>query len=223
MIRNLILAALTVFVTCGLLVSSASSQRGGGFASRGGGARGFHPGGGRFHSGFYLPWLLPDDGDFAYASDYPAQPTFIVMQPPAPQPERVQPPTPLLIELRGDRYVQVSGDGSSGTETLGSATAAQPPLRARPANTPGTTAHPPMPDQEAPAVLVFRDGHREEVSAYTIVDGVLYANGNYYTDGSWNRKVALSSLNLPETLASNQTRGVRFQLPTSPNEVIVRP
>jgi hypothetical protein len=222
MIRNTTFAALTLFMMCGLLLSSASGQRGGGFAPRGAVARGFHSGSGRFHSGFYLPWFLPDDGDFAYAS-YPAQPTFIVMQPPDVQSEHVQPPTPLLIELQGDRYVRVIGDAASGTETLDGTTAGQPPRKTLPANTPGTTAHAPTSEQEAPAVLVFRDGHREEVSAYTIVDGILYANGNYYTDGSWNRKVALSSLNLPETLASNQTRGVRFRLPMSPNEVIVRP
>jgi hypothetical protein len=65
MMRNVTLAALTLLVVWGLLLSSASGQRGGGFAPRGAGAQGFHPGGGRFHSGFYLPWFLPDDGDFA--------------------------------------------------------------------------------------------------------------------------------------------------------------
>jgi len=72
-------------------------------------------------------------------------------------------------------------------------------------------------------VLVFRDGHREEVSDYTIADGVLYARGDYYRDGAWNRKIELKSLNLPETIHSNDARGVHVQLPTSPNEVITRP
>ncbi len=74
-----------------------------------------------------------------------------------------------------------------------------------------------------PAVLVFRDGHREEVSEYTIADGALYTRTDYYTAGSWNRQIELSALNLPDTVKSNQSRGVRFQLPSSPNEVIVRP
>ena len=74
-----------------------------------------------------------------------------------------------------------------------------------------------------PAILIFRDGHREEVSEYTIADGSLYTRADYYTNGSWNRKIELSSLNLSETVRSNQSRGVRFQLPSFPNEVIVRP
>ena len=70
---------------------------------------------------------------------------------------------------------------------------------------------------------MFRDGHREEVSDYTIADGNLYTHDDYYTNGSWNRKIELSSLNLLETVRSNQSRNVRFRLPSSPNEVIVRP
>ena len=80
-----------------------------------------------------------------------------------------------------------------------------------------TTPEPP------PAILIFRDGHREETSAYTISNGVLYTGSDFYTNGSWTRKIELSSLDLPETLKSNQSRGVRFQLPSFPNEVIVRP
>jgi hypothetical protein len=78
-------------------------------------------------------------------------------------------------------------------------------------------------NESAPAVLVFRDGHREEVSNYTIADGILYTAGDPYTGGSWNKKIELSSLNLPETVKSNHLRGVRFHLPSAPNEVVVRP
>ena len=75
----------------------------------------------------------------------------------------------------------------------------------------------------ASALLVFRDGHREEVSDYTIAQGILHASSDYYTNGSWNKKIELSSLNLPETIKSNQSRGLRFQLPSAPNEVVVGP
>ena len=74
-----------------------------------------------------------------------------------------------------------------------------------------------------PVVLVFRDGHREQVSTYTIADGILYTSGDYYTNGSWNKKIELSSLNIPETVSSNRSQGVNFQLPSAPNEVMVRP
>ena len=72
-------------------------------------------------------------------------------------------------------------------------------------------------------MLIFRDGHRQEVSSYTIADGILYASSDYATTGVWNEKVELSALDVPETFASNSSRGVRFQLPSAPNEVIVGP
>jgi hypothetical protein len=74
-----------------------------------------------------------------------------------------------------------------------------------------------------PATLIFRDGHSEEVRDYTIADGILYARGDYYSDGYWNKKIGLTALNIPETLQANATRNVKFVLPSSPNEVITRP
>jgi hypothetical protein len=142
----------------------------------------------------------------------PAPPTIIVMQPapPAdPEPARA-PAQPLLIELRGDRYVRISGEDSSGAQMID-----QPAVSER---TPESVGRVP-----SRAVLVFRDGRSEEVTDYTIADGILYARGNYYTDGSWNRKIEVSSLNLPETIRANHSRGVKFQLPAFSNEVIVGP
>jgi hypothetical protein len=77
--------------------------------------------------------------------------------------------------------------------------------------------------QSVSAVLVYRDGHRQETSSYTIADGILYASADYATTGAWNQKIALSSLNVPETVATNSSRGLHFQLPAAPNEVIVGP
>jgi len=120
-----------------------------------------------------------------------------------------------MIELQGDRYVQVSGDQSSQAQMVdsysGSQSSAQP--RSSPRSQPPPSA----------AVLVFRDGHRQEVSAYTIADGVLYASADYATTGMWNQSIELASLNVPETVATNSSRGLRFQLPSAPNEVIVGP
>jgi hypothetical protein len=73
------------------------------------------------------------------------------------------------------------------------------------------------------AILIFRDGHSEEVHDYTIADGSLYARGDYYTDGYWNKKIDLSALNLTATVQTNSTRNVKFVVPSSPNEVITRP
>lgn len=73
------------------------------------------------------------------------------------------------------------------------------------------------------AILIFRDGHSEEVHDYTIADGSLYARGDFYTDGYWNKKIDLSALNLAATTQTNSARNVKFVLPSSPNEVITRP
>ena len=168
---------------------------------------------------FPLAFSDPFYADYLSSTGYPAasQPPMIILQSPqarAPEPERFAPPAqPLMIELQGDRYVRVSGPESSGAEMIDR----MPEL---PSSAPiHAVATPELP----PAVLVFRDGHREEASEYTIADGALYTRTDYYTTGSWNRKIELSSLNLPETVKSNQSRGVKFQLPSSPNEVIVRP
>jgi hypothetical protein len=139
--------------------------------------------------------------------------------PPAPASQ------PLLIELQGGRYVRLnSGDVSENPRDD------REPIRviasASPAPAHPTTSaqnHVPVTRELPPVVLIFHDGHSEEVRDYTIVSGVIYARGDYYTDGYWNKKIELTTLNLPETLKSNQARGVNFILPNAPNEVVTRP
>jgi hypothetical protein len=126
---------------------------------------------------------------------------------------------PLLIELQNGRYVRVHSPASNDDPRLQNVA----PDRAE-----ANSAHPPLIAKASPeplpsAVLIFRDGHREEVRDYTIADGALYARGDYYTDGYWNKKIDLAKLNLPETLEANASRNVKFVLPSSPNEVITRP
>ena len=165
----------------------------------------------------YYPIPFADSLYTDYAAyPAPAQPFVIVMQPqsPAATPDPPRPPQPLMIELQGDRYVQISGDEASSSQMLDHMTAAQPNHAAA-----TITPNP----QPAATVLIFRDGHRQEVSAYTIADNTLYAAADYYNSGAWNQTIALSSLNLQETIAANQSRGVRFRLPSAPNEVIVGP
>jgi hypothetical protein len=209
---------------------------------------GFNRGGlnrsGLFRSSFYsLPLYDPLYADYLSSTGYPvaSQPPLIILQsppPPAPALDRSAPPSPsqpLMIELQGDRYIRVSGPETSGAETemIGPESIGRDTTRPdliypdlidrrvdrKTASAAHTAAVPELP----PAVLVFRDGHHEEASEYTIADGILYARADPYAGGSWNRKIELSSLNLPETISANQSRGLRFQIPQSPNEVIVRP
>lgn len=187
-----------------------------------------------FHSGFngfghgrgvpfypglgYYDSLYPDSLYTDYLQPEPAQPPqVVVVQPSAPaRPvEATAPAQPLLIELRGDSYVQVSGDHDTKSQTI------------TPESTPAKIQKPQTQTiaevQAQPATLVFRDGHQEEISNYTISNGVLYASADFYAAGSWNREIRITSLNLPQTIATNQSRGVPFHLPTAPNEVVVGP
>jgi hypothetical protein len=159
----------------------------------------------------------------------PSQPSVIILQPaPAAAPiavPPVPPAQPLMIELQGGRYVRVSGEESSTAEMKRIDSGTTNPTPAKTHLNKAITSEPlsPAAHDPAPTILVFRDGHREEVSDYTIADGNLYTHADYYTAGSWNKKIALSSLNLPDTTNTNQSRGIKFQLPTAPNEVIIRP
>ena len=126
---------------------------------------------------------------------------------------------PLMIELQNGRYVRVNTVAVNGD--------ASPLAFAAPAKSsamPATPPAPPAPTMDlTPAVLVFRDGHSEEVRDYTIADGSLYARGDFYTDGYWNKKIDLTSLDVSKTMQANASRNVKFVLPSSPNEVITRP
>jgi hypothetical protein len=134
---------------------------------------------------------------------------------------------PLMLELQNGRYVRVDGPVINGdAEPINfpenSAAAKSHTKAAKPAPNnppPETIAAAPLPA----VVLVFRDGHSEQVRDYTIAQGSLYARGDYYTDGYWNKKIDLATLNIPATLQTNATRNVNFVLPAAPNQVITRP
>ena len=58
-----------------------------------------------------------------------------------------------------------------------------------------------------PTVLVFRDGHKLEVSNYAIMGQTLYVFDTR------TQKIALSDLDVPATVKANDDRGVEFHLP----------
>src|ERR1051326_3054618 len=126
---------------------------------------------------YYLPLFDPFYADYLSMPQYPAsQPPVITTQPAAASsaPLSSPPAQPLLIELRGDRYVQISGDADSQSEmvdrTLASSLGPEKSAAARYSS---------RPSHYTITVLLFRDGHREEVSTYTIVDGILYPSSAY--------------------------------------------
>jgi len=230
--RRLVLVLVLVTLPSCLSAQRMSAARftaqptghGNGFVSRFG-----YAGFSQHRSHFYPFGFLPDpffyNGLFSSTNPVDAQPPVVIMQAPTQAaadstPDRFPSPAdPLVIELRSGRYVPISGKASSEAEMIDQGPTG--PLRPASPSDSATSAR--ERGEIVPTTLVFRDGHREKVSDYTIADGVLYANGNYYTDGSWNRKIELTSLNLPETIKANSSSGTHFRLPTAPNEVIVGP
>src|ERR1700731_42328 len=178
-----------------------------------------------FVSPFFDDFYNPDDG--SSQPEPSAPPAFLMQGPRVPsdyESLRGGPPRdtgeadasqPLMIELQGDHYVRVSSAAIDG-EAL--------PLRPAPDSALARSVWAKSSARDLPsAVLVFRDGHSEEVHDYTIADGFLYAQGDYYTDGYWNKKIDLSTLDVAETIKTNALRNVKFVLPSSANEVITRP
>lgn len=80
-------------------------------------------------------------------------------------------------------------------------------LRAKAEAAPAPQAEQPVAEQP-PTVLVFKDGHQQEVGNYAIVGSTLYDLSNGHS-----RKVALAELDLKATVKQNDQRGVDFELP----------
>ena len=144
-----------------------------------------------------------DDND--YSDNQPPVPPPVILAP--PEPERVI--QPMLLERHGDQWITVTnGSPSPGPSRLAQPEP-EPPLHAARA----------LP----PAVLVFRDGHEEEFTSYTIIGGTLYAKTNYWNSGTWTRVIQIANLDVPATLKLNAERGSNFRLPSGPQEIMIRP
>jgi hypothetical protein len=168
---------------------------------------------------FPIPYFYPYYDDYDREPEAPAPQVVVMQSPPAaaPAPEASAPvPEPLLLEWQGDHWVRITNYG-------------QPATRLQPGESnlrsvaPGHKSPVQPPSELAPAVLVFRDGRKEEVSSYTIVNGTMYTKADYWTSGSWTKKIQIADLDLPATLRLNQERGVKFALPAGPHEVVIRP
>jgi hypothetical protein len=58
-----------------------------------------------------------------------------------------------------------------------------------------------------PTVLVFRDGHKEEVDSYAIMGSTLFVVSGR------RARIPIAELNIPETIRQNESRGLEFQVP----------
>jgi hypothetical protein len=72
-------------------------------------------------------------------------------------------------------------------------------------------AAPPLPPSDAapvePTLLVFRDGHQQQVNNYAIMGQTVYVFDSH------TQKIGLSDLDVPATIKLNDDHGVEFQLP----------
>ncbi len=64
--------------------------------------------------------------------------------------------------------------------------------------------------QQIPVLLIYRDGHQQEVTNYAIVGSTLYDLGTFVA-----HKIPLAELNLQATIKANDDRGVEFTVPAS--------
>lgn len=63
---------------------------------------------------------------------------------------------------------------------------------------------------QSSTVLIFKDGHQQEISNYAIVGDILYELSD-----DRSKKVKLADLDLTATIKENDQRGVEFQLPAA--------
>jgi hypothetical protein len=178
-----------------------------------------------FTGSTFLPYgcFDPDsDQDDDQNSRDVAPPVQTFVEPPAQPP--VPPPPPadsLLLEFHDGQYVRIpTGRHLPSLPELMPADSSQAPgMR------PGVASQKEaaLPSRALPrAVLVFRDGHREEIERYVIQNNVIYANADYWSTGSWTRRIPTAQLDVPATLRLNQQRGGKFSLPSGPGEIAVR-
>jgi len=92
-----------------------------------------------------------------------------------------------------------------------------PPARQEAVAEDGEDAPPPAPTKAKhehdagpveQTILVFRDGHKQEVNTYVIMGQTVYVFD------SRTQKIALGDLDVPATIKANDDRGIAFQLPS---------
>lgn len=201
---------------------SAGAGRGGGVIVRGLGPRAPLRRLGPMHRPFrrfgYAPYFYPGygyDSDYGLNSGYELTPDEAPPQPvaeetsPAATPQTPEKPAegPVLLELQGDHWVRITSNGPP--QTVGQLYRPQPEKASNP------------PTAAASAVLVFRDGHEEEIGKYCIIGETIHVTADYWSTGSWTRTVKILDLDVPATLKLNQERGTNFRLPSGPYEVMV--
>jgi hypothetical protein len=170
----------------------------------------------------FPPYLYPDD-EFDYGpGGQEGSPVQVVMAQPAPPPA----PTPipgesLILENRDGQWVRIPTGGEMQAGSDSSMTNSAPASSLRPGIAELAVSAPPLPAMPH-AAIVFRDGHSEELEKYFIQGDTLYTKVDSWSSGPLARRILLADLDIPASLRLNKDRGTKFNLPSGPNEVVVR-
>ena len=181
----------------------------------------FRPSGRHFYSGF--PFYPYDDYPY-YDSDYepvkseesPAN--SVVAQPEQPPVPVASPVEALVLENHDGQWVRIPTGGHLPISPGYS----QPQASSLEPKSTGPKEASQPPTKLPPPVLVFRDGHQEEVERYVVQGDSLYTSADYWHIGSWTRRIPIAELDVPASVKLNAARGGNFSLPTRPYEVVVR-
>ena len=148
-------------------------------------------GNGYGQAGLYAtPYYIPLDG-YGYGYDYVGGPgPDLYSGPPVGSNDPV---LHIVVEQPGARYP------SSDTDR-----AQAPPLELQPQREQSAVREA-KPNE--PSVLVFRDGHKQEVSNYAIMGQTVYVFDKR------TQKVALADLDVAATVKANDDRGLEFKIP----------
>jgi hypothetical protein len=148
--------------------------------------RGYGYGRNGYASSYAVPYYIPMDG---YGYDYVGGPDVYSGPPIGPDAMMH-----MVVEQPPVRYPYAQPDPAPGRPDYAPPTP-QPPAAVRDAK------------PNEPSVLVFRDGHQQEVSNYAIM------GQNVYVFDKGSRKIALADLDVAATVKANDERGLDFNIP----------
>lgn len=113
---------------------------------------------------------------------------------------------PTIFDRRGSG--QLYPNDYTRDRTTTSAPSASPDNTPAPAQAP-SSAPPETP--QPPTILVFKDGHKQEVTNYAIIGSNLFD-----LSSARRQKIAIADLDLAATQKANEDQGIEFKLPAMP-------
>ena len=173
---------------------------------------------GHFHHHHFVPVFVPV---YPYYSYYPS--TYSMRPAPAvTEASEEEPPAPTIYERRSrtaystdaDRYGEHYTDSREAERRRRrqeEERVAEEREREKRAEEEKSKSKEKPEDQEPAVVLVFKDGHHQDVSGYAITGEILYDLGQGRA-----KKIQLADLDLPATIKLNDQLGNDFRLPSRP-------